>query len=235
MRKTRSRGVGKALEEVLLGEDDEERAGLESVMMSPVRQNLFAFLCRYPGSTLKVISSRIGISQSTASWHLRRLEEASYVTRRRIRNRAIFFPTGLVDIKDSELLELLNRETAKGLLLVVLTRPGLSQRELANTLGLSDQSVQRLVKRMETHDLISRVTDGRYVRFFASDGLKKAKNRNYGREREFRRNVLRKLENDGLEPRIIRQSSSGLMIEIQRSRFHAVLKLSTDPFQTLLE
>lgn len=235
MRKTKSRGVGKALEEVLSGEEDEERAGLESVLMSPIRQNLFVFLCKYPGSRLRRISSGNCISQSTASWHLRRLEEASYVTRRRIHNRSIFFPTGLVDIEDSELLELLNRETAKDLLLLVLTRPGLSQRELANTLGVSDQSVQRLVRQMEQHNLISRVTDGRFVRFFVSDGLKKAKDRNYEREREFRRDVLRKLENDGLEPRIIRQSSSEFMVEIQRSRFHAVIELSTDPFRTLLE
>jgi DNA-binding MarR family transcriptional regulator len=235
MRKTKSRGVGKALEEVLSGEEDEDRAGLESVLMSPVRQNLFVFLCKYPGSTLRSISSKNGISQSTASWHLRRLEEASYVTKGRIRNRVIFFPTGLVDPEDSELLELLNHETAKGLLLLILTRPGLSQRELANILRLSDQSVQRLVKRMELFDLISRVTDGRYVRFFASDGLKKAKDRNYKREKEFRRDVLRKLENDGLEPSIIRQSGSKFMVEIQRSRFHAVLELSTDPFRTLLE
>lgn len=231
----RSKGIGKALERVLLGEEDEERAGLESVLMSPIRQNLFMFLCRHPCSALKTISRENHISQSTGTWHLRQLEEAGYVSRTKVRNRVIYFPVGLVDPKDSELLELLNSGPAKELLLLILTHPGLSQRELAKTLGLSDQSVQRLVRRMEKYELISRLTDGKFVRYFSSDGLKKAKDRNYRREREFRKDILRKLEIDGLKPKTVRQSDSGLMIEIRRSTFKAVLDLSVDPFRTMLE
>ncbi|MFQ6127594.1 MAG: winged helix-turn-helix transcriptional regulator [Thermoplasmata archaeon] len=235
MKKSKSKGIGKAFEKVLLGEDDAERAGLESVLMSPIRQNLFMFLCKHPGSTLKSISAKNDISQSTAAWHLRQLEEASYVTQKKVRNRVIYLPMGLIDPTYSELLGLLNNETAKELFLLILMRPGLSQRELAKTLDLSDQSVQRLVGRMEDYDLISRLTDGKFVRYFSSDGLKKAKDRNYRREREFRKDILRKLKSDGLKPRIIRQSDSELLVEIQRSRFRAVLELSVDPFNTILE
>jgi DNA-binding MarR family transcriptional regulator len=235
MRRTKSRGVGKAFERVLLGEDDEERAGLESVLMSPVRQRLFAFLCRYPGSPLKTVSAANDISRSTASWHLRQLMEAGYINQRNVRNKVTFSPAGLVDEKDTELLELLNNETAKNLFLTILSQPGLSQRELAKMLGTSDQSILRLVRRMEGLDLISRTTDGRFVRYFPSDGLKRTKDRNYKREKEFRKDILRKLETDGLEPKIVRQSDTELMVEIQRSRFKSVLDLSVDPFRTVLE
>ncbi|MFQ6106511.1 MAG: winged helix-turn-helix transcriptional regulator [Thermoplasmata archaeon] len=235
MRKSRSEGIGKAFERVLQGEDEEERAGLESVLMSPIRQNLFTYLCKHPGSTLKAIASRNNISQSTGAWHLRQLEGAGYITQKRVRNRLVYFPTGLIDPEDSDLLELLNNEAAKELLLLILTKPGLSQRELAKTLGLSDQSVQRLVRRMEDAGLISRMTDGRFVRYFPSDGLKRAKDRNYRREKEFRRDVLRKMEVDGLSPKVIRQSDSDVLVEVQRSRFKAILEISVDPFRTVLE
>lgn len=235
MRKGRSKGVGKAFERVLLGGEDEERAGLRSVLMSPVRQRLFAFLCKYPGSPLKTVSAGSDISQSTAAWHLRQLMEAGYVSQKKIRNRVTYFPTGLVDERDSELLGLLNSETAKELFLTILGQPGLSQRELAKTLGTSDQSVQRLVKRLEDCDLISRTTDGKFVRYFPSDGLKRAKDRNYMREKEFRKDILRRLEIDGLEPEIVHQSETELLVEIQRSRFKSVLELSVDPFRTVLE
>lgn len=235
MRRSRSKGVGKALERVLLGGEDEERAGLESVLMSPVRQRLFAFMCRYPGSQLKMVSAGNDISQSTAAWHLRQLMDAGYISQWNVRNKVTYSPMGLVDKEDAELLELLNNEAAKVLFLTILSQPGLSQRELAKILGTSDQSIQRLVKRMEGLDLISRTTDGRFVRYFPSDGLKRARDRNYKREKEFRKDILRKLETDGLEPKIVRQSDAELMIEIHRSRFKSVLELSVDPFRTVLE
>ena len=235
MRRSRSKGVGKALERVLLGGEDEERAGLESVLMSPVRQRLFAFMCRYPGSQLKTVSAGNDISPSTAAWHLRQLRDAGYISQWNVRNKVTYFPTGLVDKEDAEILELLNNEAAKVLFLTILSQPGLSQRELAKILGTSDQSIQRLVKRMEGLDLISRTTDGRFVRYFPSDGLKRARDRNYKREKEFRKDILRKLETDGLEPKIVRQSDAELMVEIHRSRFKSVLELSVDPFRTVLE
>jgi len=235
MRRSRSKGVGKALERVLLGGEDEERAGLESVLMSPVRQRLFAFMCRYPGSQLKTVSAGNDISQSTAAWHLRQLMDAGYIGQWNVRKKVTYSPTGLVDKEDAELLELLNNEAAKVLFLTILSQPGLSQRELAKILGTSDQSIQRIVKRMEGFDLISRTTDGRFVRYFPSDGLKRARDRNYKREKEFRKDILRKLETDGLEPKIVRQSDAELMVEIHRSRFKSVLELSVDPFRTVLE
>jgi len=74
MKRNRPKGIGKALEKALLGEEEEERAGLESVLMSPIRQNLLSYLSKYPGSTLKTMSSGNDVSQSTAAWHLRQLE-----------------------------------------------------------------------------------------------------------------------------------------------------------------
>jgi DNA-binding MarR family transcriptional regulator len=235
MRKSRPKGVGKALERVLLGEEEEGRASRTSPLMSPVRQKLFSFLCKHPGSSVKAIASGNDISQSTAAWHLRQLMEAGYVSQNRFRRRVTYYPTGLVDPSESELLVLLNNDTAKDLFLTILHSPGLTQRELAKAIGISDQSVQRLVRRMESHDIISRTTDGRYVRYFPSDGLKKAKDRNYRREKEFIKKLLRRLEADGLQPRVLRQSNAETKVEIQRSRSKAVLDLSADPFSTVLE
>jgi DNA-binding MarR family transcriptional regulator len=161
--------------------------------------------------------------------------EAGYVSQGKARNRVTYYPTGLVDSTQSELLGLLSHPTAKELFLTIVGSPGLSQRELARIIGISDQSVQRLVRRMESLEMISRTTDGRFVRYFPSDGLKKAKDRNYMREKEFTREILRRLEADGLEPRVLRQSDTELMVEIRRSRQQSVLELSIDPFSTVLE
>lgn len=124
---------------------------------------------------------------------------------------------------------------ARDLLLLIMTRPGLSQRELAKTLGASDQAIQRLVRRMETFDLVSRLTDGRFVRYFPSDGLKKTKEGNYHREKEFCKNIVKRLESEGLSPEVIRQTESELLIEIRKSSLVGVLELSVDPYRTILE
>lgn len=235
MRKSKPGGVGKALEKVLHGEEDEERAVRVSVLMNPVRQKLLSLLCKHPGASLGTISSKSDIPESTAAWHLRQLIESGYVGKERIRNRVTYFPAGLVDPNEIGLLGLLNNDIAKQLFLAILDSPGLSQRELARMLDKSDQSVQRLVRQLETYQLVSRTTDGRFARYFPSDGLKRAKDRNYQREREFGKDILRKLEADGLKPNLLRQSETEMMVEIQRSRSKAVLELSLDPFSTVLE
>jgi predicted transcriptional regulator len=229
--------VGKALERAIGTGEQPSSAEPRSKahMMNPVRRQVFEYICRFPCTTISRISKGIKRSIHTVQWHVRKLTEAGLVSESRISGLNIFYPLTLLDQQDIPLLILLNDPNAKEAFLYIVENPGCSQSDLIKGLGISHQSAGRVAQKLLKRNLITRVDDGKYRRHYPTDLLVKKREESIGNAKRFKTFVMEKLSSEGLKPEIMRSGISEMLVRIAQGREKAVLKLSCDPYLTVLQ
>jgi predicted transcriptional regulator len=147
---------------------------------------------------------------------------------------AVYWPRGFLDNEDLEIMAAFGENKTRLTFLYILENPGSTQTEIGVGLETSHQSIGRVTERLDRLGLINKVDDGRFRRYYPSD-LLATKRDGFGvRAKRFRDTFLAKLESEGLKPKVIRSSETEIMIQLTRGKEKALLKLSCDPFSTIL-
>lgn len=229
--------VGKAFERAIGAGEQPSSAEPRSKahMMNPVRREVFEYICRFPCTTISRISKGIGRSIHTVQWHVRKLMEAGLVSESRTSGLNVFYPLSLVDPQDIPLLILLNDPKAKEMFLYIVENPGCSQSDLIEGLGISHQSAGRVAQKLLKRNLITRVDDGKYKRHYPTDILVKKREGSVTNAKRFKTFVIEKLSSEGMKPEIMRSGASEVMLRIAQGREKSVLRLSCDPYFTVLQ
>jgi predicted transcriptional regulator len=233
------KSVGKALEKAIITKEEgssgkEPQKDTKSEFFNRNRQEIFQYLCSHPCSHMSSISKASGLSLHTTNWHLRRLHEGGYISKRTIGNKTVFYPTDMININDIPILEVLNNEKAKAIYNVILEKSGLSQREICEILGLKHQAVIWYTRKLETLMLITSIEDGKYRRYYPTDLLLHKKDENIKRMKIFKDNILKKFKKEMLSPTILRSTKEKTVVRIARGRSKSVITLNIDPFITVL-
>lgn len=213
---------------------EEEAPPGKPVLMNPQRRGIFSYLSRCPCSYLTKIGTVLGMSSSTVSWHVRKLVNAGYLREKAEGKRKVYYPQGLIDSSDVGIFALLSSDWLREVYVHVLRNEGLFQKEIAEALNRSNQSVERAISRLEKLRLLTLVEDGKFKRCFPTDTLRKRRDENYQREKVFVKQLMRRLNADKLKPAIVRQSEKVLLIEIQGASKRETLDVGLDPFNTAL-
>jgi len=229
-------GVGKALELAVRGEAEEEVKGRrsESAFSNPVRRRMFEFLTKHPCSSISEVARGVGQSPSAARWHLKKLVEAGHIAEIRHRKRLVYYPKDLVVREDADILATLSIKRIKETYLAILRSKGITQAELGELLGVSHQSVSRYTSLLKDLGLIVTMEDGRFTRYYPTPLLGEKREVNQPRERAFGDALLRSLAAEGLNPEVVRRTAEELMIKLKGAPGAPLLKVSTDPFGTVL-
>jgi DNA-binding transcriptional ArsR family regulator len=205
-----------ALKEVV-GESvelDEKRGRIRSALMNKNRLDIFKFLCRVPGCSANRISEHFDISLSTVKWHIEALKMEKYVVEISVGNRIAYFPNGIADQKYMEVLSLLNEELPMMAFWTLLKNQGLTQKGLLDRLDVGIQPLRLAIKKLINLNLILSVIDGRFRRYYPTDEIYVLANKNRRRIRHFKINLLKKLEEELLNPKIHISKSGERIIEI---------------------
>lgn len=229
-------GVGKAFEKMIgrkEPEEKEERRGI-SLLMNPMRRRLFEYLCIHPCSHLSDISNALKVSPNTTKWHLDKLREGRIVVSKISGRRMVYYPAGLVSQESLGIFELLSEGRMRELYVHLVDNPGSTQSNLAKSLKVSNQTITRATQKLEKLGLASKIQDGIYTRFFPTDFLMRKRDENFSRQKTFQKNILKRLDSEGLKPRVVRRESVSLILEIRLGTDKAILNVSTDPFTTVL-
>ncbi len=229
--------VGKALERAIgAGEHPSTvEPGSKAHMMNPVRRDVFEHVCRFPCTTVSRISKGIGRSIHTVQWHVRKLIEAGLISESRVSGLNVFYPQSMLEPRDIPLLILLNDPKVRDMFLYIVDNPGCSQSDLMAGLSISHQSAGRTAQRLLKADLISRIDDGKYRRHYPTELLPKKREETLDNAKRFKSFVIEKLESEGLRPEVMRSGVQELTVRIAQGREKAVLRLSCDPFLTVLQ
>lgn len=111
------------------------------ILRSEVRQRLAALVREAPGVTITELGKAVGLSHSTASYHLRILEQAGEVQSKRDGRTVRYYAAGQYDDMATRLRPLLERERVRAILRLVVAKPHVNPFNIARELDVSVPTV----------------------------------------------------------------------------------------------
>ncbi|HEX9709905.1 MAG TPA: winged helix-turn-helix transcriptional regulator, partial [Candidatus Thermoplasmatota archaeon] len=119
------------------------------------------YIIANPGEHYNAIKEQLGITNGALAYHLRVLEKSGYIRAARDGMYKRFYPVG-VKIPKRRRLSTFQEAIVKA----VRDQPALSQKDLAELLGVSNQVINYHVKQLEGAHIIRLERDGRASRIF---------------------------------------------------------------------
>jgi len=123
------------------------------------------FIQESPGCHLRRIRQELRVSMGTAQYHLGLLEKAGKITSNRHGLFRYYFPVGIFQDNEKNLLEVLSHETARDILMFIIEQKNPTQTDIANRIGVSAASASWHVRRLSEFGMITEVREGKFKRY----------------------------------------------------------------------
>ena len=118
-----------------------------------------------PGCHLRQIKRELTMSMGTIQYHLNLLEKQGKISSERQNLHKYYFPIGLFEQNERDILKILNQETAREILMMIFEKKNPTQTDIANTIKISSASVNWHIKRLIELGLILELKDGKFKRY----------------------------------------------------------------------
>jgi DNA-binding MarR family transcriptional regulator len=207
----------------------------ETITMNPRRQEILSFLCRYPCSRLSKIAKELELSNAATKWHLARLAEKDFITSQDMGNTKVFYPIDMIEKGDVNIFACMNHERAIPILRRILSNSGITQKALCQDVQLNQRTVVRHTNELENVGLINIIQDGKFRRYYPTQLIEKMRVDYRKRVKRFRKHLLKKLKDDGVNPKVMRATDFSLHVRITAGEKKNLLELGTQPFSSVLE
>jgi predicted transcriptional regulator len=130
---------------------------------------ILQFIQQNPGWHLRKIKVMMHISLGTAQYHLDRLEKMGRITSTRLGLHKHYFPIGIFQENEKEILKVLGQETTREILMLIIERQAPTQTDIVNIIGISAASVNWHIKHLINFKLIDEIKEGKYKRYQLRD------------------------------------------------------------------
>jgi len=117
-----------------------------------------------PGCYLRQVKRELTMSMGTIQYHLNLLEKNGRISSERRNLYKHYFPIGLFEQNEKDILKILNQETAREILMIILEKKP-TQTDIANIIQISSASVNWHIKRLIDFGLILEQKDGKFKRY----------------------------------------------------------------------
>ncbi len=132
-------------------------------------ERILQFIQNNPGCHLRKIREMIGISQGTVQYHTDRLEKMGRITSTRSGLYKYYFPVGVFENNQKEILQVLSQETARRILMFIVEEQAPTQTEIVNSIEISASSVNWHIRRLIELKLVKEIKEGKYKRYQLED------------------------------------------------------------------
>ena len=129
-------------------------------------KHILDFIRENPGMSFNELSRRLGLAKGDLQYHIQRLEKLGLITSKRSGLRRHYFPRGIFDEKEKDILALLSSENVRGVIMYIIANPGAAQKELCSELGLSPPTVSYYISKLKELNLVRSVKDGKFVKYY---------------------------------------------------------------------
>ncbi|MCK5024895.1 MAG: winged helix-turn-helix transcriptional regulator, partial [Thermoplasmata archaeon] len=130
-----------------------------------VRGQIYGRIMSHPGEHYNHIKQKLGVTNGTLSHHLRTLELQGYIKSHRDGTYKRFYPTGM-KIPRKKGIQL--SDLQMGIVDAIRQSPGISQKDIAQREGISQQSVSYNLTILERMGILDSVRDGVRNKYFIS-------------------------------------------------------------------
>ncbi len=224
----------KAVEVKPQEEEDMSRARPSSALMNANRRKIFQFLLKQPCSNITQVAKALELSRSTISWHLDYLVKSEYVDSHVDSKKKIFYPSGLISRKSIVVFSLLNQPASLLIYRAIVREPGQDPGMLKEKVESSSSHVSEILKKMLAAGLISSIRDGRYVRYFPTDGYSQIVNEDLSSQKEFLRKLIVKMNTEHLKPYVNELKGGGVNIQFKVPGQIAKIEIPYHPLKNLI-
>lgn len=154
------------------------RIAKERLLDHGSRERLLDAIRAKPGQAVADLAERTGYPRNTVTYHLRVLEREGLVSSTRNgRNRLFFAPGSLPQRANADGFAALRHETTLAMARAIGANPGVDQKALCESVGLSPSLAHWHADRLVASGLVDKRREGRYVRYYpgAAFGLVQAR------------------------------------------------------------
>jgi predicted transcriptional regulator len=140
-----------------------------SAELGETADRILQFIQNNPGCHLRGIKNMIQISQGTVQYHTDRLEKMGRITSTTTGLYKHYFPVGVFQNNEKEILQILRQETTRQILMYIVEQQSPTQTDIVNSLGISASSVNWHMKRLLEFKLVEEIKEGKYKRYQLHD------------------------------------------------------------------
>ncbi len=138
------------------------RLSKASTFENDTRKRIFDHVEEMPGACIADVAGKVGVSHSTASYHLDKLNEFNLITSTQDGNKVRFFVKGGAFSEDERLsLSALENAETRRVLCTIIAHPMSYRAELTELLGVSSPTVNWHLDRLTRAALVSETRSGR--------------------------------------------------------------------------
>lgn len=138
-----------------------------------VRNAIFKYVENNPGATITEIAEGVGVSHSTATYHIKILTEFDLVSKRRDGNSLHIFPSDAgLGSKEALLLSYMRDRETREIIRSVYANPWTYPSELARSLDMSRSSAQWHLEKLEDSGIVNVVRDGKFSYLYIEPDMK---------------------------------------------------------------
>lgn len=135
------------------------------------RERVIGLVRARPGIGPTDIGAALGASWGVTIYHLDRLEKAGLVTSQRVGHHRCYFLPGALPRDDQRKVGMFRVDTTRRVATLVAEKPGLTQTQIANALGLSASAMSKQVKHLEAAGMLRRESVGSALGLFPQPAL----------------------------------------------------------------
>ncbi|MEM2143446.1 MAG: helix-turn-helix domain-containing protein [Candidatus Thorarchaeota archaeon] len=209
-----------------------------SLLLHPLRRELYTVLCENPGSYLLDLVKILESPPGTITWHLRMLEKDGLVKSVKFAGKRLYFPKMLRSGEAEKAFSVLRSATSRRIFSYVINHLGCHQEQIAQALGMHHDTIQWHTSRMVQAGLIRTEQDGRKKKHYL-DWLGEALIQGGVNTitEAYIRFLMDKLQDGCLNPEIVEKTPEKVTILIdcpdKRRRCHITIRLVEWDFQEI--
>jgi len=123
------------------------------------------FIQNNPGCHMRYIKREVEMSMGTIQYHLNLLEKQGKIISEKQNFHKYYFPVGLFVQHQREILKILNQETAREIIMIILEKTNPTQAEIARHVGIAPASINWHLKRIEETGIIEHIQEGKFKKY----------------------------------------------------------------------
>ena len=133
------------------------------------KERILRFIQNNPGCYLRQIRNELDLSMGSVQYHSYQLQKVGKITSTRQGLYKLHFQSGTFQDHDKTLLQVLNQETPREIILLIIEQGNPTQTDVVKRLGISAPSINWHVRRLIDLNLIDEVREGKYKRYKLRD------------------------------------------------------------------
>jgi predicted transcriptional regulator len=132
----------------------------------PVRHRVHGYIIGNPGAHFALIKQDLNLGNGQLIYHLKRLRDANLIYSKEDGIKKRFYPFDFPRAKTK--IYILN-EIQEKIFGIIQKRPGISQKKIANSTGISRQVAGYHLTKLEEEGIIKKEVDGRKAKYYTSE------------------------------------------------------------------